>query len=77
MDRIAMLKLRNEAEERIKGDPTLYKKWCGSPWPAERELLMAHAISCIVYERGYREGWYDSEARSMAIAAEEEAGADY
>jgi hypothetical protein len=63
MDRIAMLKLRNEAEERIKGDPTLLKKWRASPWPAERELLMAYAISCIVYDRAYREGWTDAAAR--------------
>ncbi len=63
MDRVAMLKLRNEAEKRIKDDELLMKKWLGSPWPQERELLMTYAIQMIVYDRGYRDGWTDGSQR--------------
>lgn len=59
MDRVAMLKLRNEAEKKIKDDPELMKKWYASPWPAERELLMTWAIFKIVYDRGYSDGHDD------------------
>jgi hypothetical protein len=57
MDRVAMLKLRNEADKKIKDDPELMKKWYASPWPAERELLMTWAIFEIVHARGFDDGW--------------------
>ena len=74
---VAMAKLRDQAFRKIHQDPELWKRWHECKDQSGRELLMTWAISCIAYERGYREGWYDSEARSIAIAAEEDAGADY
>lgn len=70
MDRVAMLKLRWEAEKKIKEDPELMKKWRGSPWPAERELLMTWAIFGIAKERGFQDGW----DAAMQQVAEDAAG---
>ncbi len=66
MDREAMLKLRDQAFCNIQEDATLWKQWHECKDQHDREILMTYALQCIVYDRGYRDGWTDSSARYLS-----------
>ena len=60
MDKVAMLKLREQAFMQIREDEDgLWKQWCECKDEYGRELLMTQAIFDIVYSRGYNDGFAD------------------
>jgi hypothetical protein len=58
MDREAMLNLRDQAYFKIQNDKEgLWKQWHECKTENDRELLMTWAISEIVHERGFDDGY--------------------
>lgn len=70
MDRVAMLKLQDQAFRKIQKDAQLWKQWHECKTEIDRELLMTWAVFEIVHARGYEDGW----DAAMDQVAEDAAG---